>query len=110
MEAKAKGYKGHRAGSIIEKAHKLIDESPKAERKVLVPKLVKLGLKESTAGNWISFYRRTTAAKPKTAKTAAAKKTVIKVKPKTPAIKKKIVAPAPTISKKAEQPAASPAA
>ena len=41
-DTKAKGYKGHRVGSKAEKAHKLVDDNPKAERKDLVAKIKKL--------------------------------------------------------------------
>ncbi len=112
-DTKAKGYKGHRAGTKAEKAHKLVDENPKAERKDLVGKIKKLGVSDVTAGHWFSVFRnwgkdkapkavaskKPAAAKPASKKAvaakpaakpvvAAAKKPAAKAKPKSaPVIK-----------------------
>ena len=82
------GYKGHRAGSKAEKAHRLVDENPKAERATLIEKIVKFGISDVTAAHWVSVFRKKAGgsapakkapAKPETAKAAApAKKPAVK--------------------------------
>lgn len=92
------GYKGHREGSAAEKAHKLVDENPNSDRKVLVPKIVKLGVSDVTAGHWVSVFRK---KKKEGASSTANKKAV--PKKKTAPVKPKIAAKtSPVVKKKAE--------
>lgn len=104
-----KGYKGHRANSLAAKAHKLVDENPKAQRKDLIVKIKKLGISEVTAAHWISvFHNWDSRAKPKAVKSKAA---APKAKPKKPAVKPKVKSvkkPAPTVTQPAA-PAVAPA-
>lgn len=97
--AKAKGYKGHRTGSKAEKAHKLVDDNPKAERKDLVAKIKKLGVSDVTAGHWASVFQNW--GKAKTPKAEASKKPAAAGKP---APKK--TAPAKPAAKPAAKPVA----
>lgn len=116
MSTKVKGYKGHRVGSKAEKAHKLVDENPKAERKDLVGKIKRLGVSDVTAGHWFSVFRNW-AAKTKpavVAKKEAAKKPAVAKGTKTKAapVKKPAVAKtkatAPVIKKTPATAAAAP--
>jgi hypothetical protein len=102
-KAKEKGYKGHRAGTKAEKAHRLVDENPKADWGDLATKIEKLGVSKSTAGHWVSVFRNWgKTPKAKTVKKAMAKKPAVasKSKPTTPA--KKPVAAKPTVKAKAK--------
>lgn len=75
-KTKVKGYKGHRAGTKAEKAHRLVDENPKAEAADLTAKIEKLGIAKSTAGHWVSIFRKKNGQPPKAAagKNPASKK------------------------------------
>lgn len=80
----ATGYKGHRTGTLAAKAHKLVDDSPKAERKELITKMVKLGVSKNTAGHWVSVFKNWEPKKKAVAAKPAGKKPVA-----TPTAKKK---------------------
>lgn len=101
---KEPGYKGHRVGSTAEKAHKLVDDNPKAERADLIKQLKKLGVTEVTAGHWISVFRNWgTKAKTKPAKKSAPstkKKTATNTAPK----KTAVAAPQGTAEKPKKKP------
>lgn len=97
-KTKAKGYKGHRAGSARERAHKLVDENPKAERKDLTTKIVKFGVAPGTATNWVSVFRKkgsvraaVVAKKPETKKVVVAAKKTPAAKPTASPSKKPVV-------------------
>ena len=54
------GYKGHRAGSMKEKAHKLTDEllTKKKDRQFIINKLVKqIGMAQATANTSYAQYK-----------------------------------------------------
>jgi hypothetical protein len=64
--AKGTGYKGHREGSRKEQAHRWFDE---LGAEAALPKVLKTGIKASTAKSWFAFWRKegTTRAPAKTA-------------------------------------------
>jgi len=55
---KGDGYKGHRAGSNAERAHKLIDDmvKQKKDREVIIKAVSKIGIKENTAKHWYGLW------------------------------------------------------
>lgn len=55
--AKEQGYKGHRAGSRKEQAHKMFDDL-KHDKDKCMPKIVALGIAESTAKSWMQTWSR----------------------------------------------------
>jgi hypothetical protein len=70
------GYKGHRAGTLAEKAHRLLDDklAKKAERQEVLARFVKMGLTPATAANWYgSFQKKPAAKKPAAKKNGKAK-------------------------------------
>lgn len=81
------GYKGHRPDSKAERAHKLIDDNPKMERKDLIARIKKLGVKAAVASHWLWSFRNSWGKK----KPAVSKKKVAKRKPK-PAAKLDVTA------------------
>jgi len=85
MTTATEGYKGHRKNSKAERAHRLIDEHPKAAPKDLVPKLRKLGITAVTAAHWIYQFRNVWGQKGKAKPTA--KKKAAKAKTKKTAAK-----------------------
>lgn len=111
MSKTQEGYKGHRVNSLASKAHKLVDENPKAERKDLVAKLKKIGVGEGTAAHWVAVFRNwdtkkeskvkakkaTPASAPAAKKAAAAPKKNAK-----PSIKKTAATPTPPATTVAE--------
>lgn len=59
-----KGYKGHRVGTMKEKAHKLVDDllGKGKERSDILPKIVELGAAPNTAASWYGSFKSQLAA------------------------------------------------
>ena len=105
-KAKVKGYKGHRAGTKAEKAHKLVDENPKADWGDLAAKIEKLGVSKSTSGHWVSVFRkRAQTPKAKAGEKTTAKKPVVTTKSKAtaPTAKKTTATVKPAAKAKAKK-------
>jgi hypothetical protein len=68
------GYKGHRAGTMAERAHKLVDQgvAKQVARAAILAQMKKIGVSESTAPHW--YWVFTNAPKKPAAKKAAAPK------------------------------------
>ena len=74
------GYKGHRKGTMKEKAHQFFDANKgKLERPDVIKRIMKMGATEGTAATWYQTFKRTKPAKAKKAgakKSSKSKKTV----------------------------------
>lgn len=55
---KETGYKGHRPGSIKEKAHQAADGFKGKDPSKLIDQIEKLGVKRTTAKSWVAEFRR----------------------------------------------------